>query len=59
MAGVFRRLVEKQSCVAWTPAALAEEASLQRRTRYGYLTLAGIAAAAIALLVVGFYAWKP
>ncbi len=58
VAGVFRRLVEKQSCVAWTPAALAEEASLQRRTRYGYLTLAGVAAA-IALVVVGYYAWKP
>jgi type VI protein secretion system component VasK len=47
--GVFRLLVENQNHVAWTPPALAEEASYQTWTTYGYLAIAAF------VLLVGLY----
>jgi hypothetical protein len=47
--GVFRRLIESQDFVAWTPDALAEERNYQRWTRIGY-TVLGLLTAACAMV---------
>ena len=51
LPGVFRRLIESQDYVSWTPDALAEEAAYLRWTRYGYLGLGLVTAACAALAV--------
>jgi hypothetical protein len=50
IAGVFRRLIESQNYVSWTPEGLAEEADYERWTRRGYFGL-GLLALAVAALV--------
>ncbi|HEX5270581.1 MAG TPA: type VI secretion protein IcmF/TssM N-terminal domain-containing protein, partial [Gemmataceae bacterium] len=54
VVGAFRLLTENQNNVAWTPAALAEEASHRTWTTYGYL---GIAAFAIAVALYVYTEW--
>ena len=49
--GVFRRLVESQDLVSWTPELLAREARYARWARIGLITLGGLVAASAALLV--------
>jgi hypothetical protein len=53
LAGVVRRLLEQQNDVAWTPAALAEDAAYRRYARAGYLVLVAIVVALVATL----WAW--
>jgi hypothetical protein len=50
LAGVVRRLLEHQNDVAWTPAALAEDAAYRRYARAGYVVLVGVVAAVAAIL---------
>jgi IcmF-related N-terminal domain len=47
--GVFRRLIEGQDFVAWTPAALAEERKYRFWTRVGYIAM-GLLTAACAVV---------
>src|SRR5262249_53510892 len=49
VARVFRRLVESQNAVAWTPAALAEDAACRRWIRVLYVAYAAFLAALAAL----------
>jgi hypothetical protein len=49
--GVFQRLMENQSSVAWTPAALEEDARYRRWSAMGYIGIAAVAA------VGGFLLW--
>ena len=50
LPGVFQQLVQSQNCVAWTDAALAEEADYRRWTVYGYAALALFCIAFVVLL---------
>jgi IcmF-related N-terminal domain len=54
VVGAFRLLIENQNHVAWTPAALAEEASHRTWTTYGYL---GIAAVTVAVALYVYAEW--
>ena len=47
--GVFRRLSEYQDFVAWTPGAVKEDATYLAWTRYGYIALAVLTLACLAL----------
>src|SRR5262249_15052220 len=40
IAGVFRRLIENQNYVSWTPQALEEDAAYERYARTGYTSIA-------------------
>jgi hypothetical protein len=51
-AGVFRRLVDEQNFVSWTPEALAEEVEYQRWTKIGY---GAVVACAVLLVVLGYF----
>lgn len=50
-AGVFQRLLQDQSYVAWTDAALAAERQYQRWTHLGYVALAVSSLALVGLVV--------
>ena len=50
---VVNRLIEGQSSVSWTGAALAEDARYRRWTTYGYMAMAAILVAG--LLLAGLY----
>jgi hypothetical protein len=52
-AGVFRRLIDEQNFVSWTPEAMQEEADYQRWTKIGYIT---VGVFAVVLVVLG-YIW--
>jgi hypothetical protein len=52
--GVFQRLLDSQSVVSWSGAALAEDARYRRWTAVGY---AGLAAALAAGGLAGWWAW--
>jgi hypothetical protein len=56
VASVFRYLLENQNYVAWTPAALQEEAEYRRWTTLGYLGLAAITALLALILIAS--AWR-
>lgn len=47
--GVFRRLTEHQSAVAWTPQALNEDADYQRWAQYGYIGMGVLTALVVVL----------
>jgi hypothetical protein len=49
--GVFQRLLEDQSSVAWTSNALRDDARYRRLTVLGYLCLAAVVAAGVLLAV--------
>jgi len=51
--GLFKRLVEEQNCVAWTPRALANDAKCHAQTRLGYTLLWSAAG----LLIVALIGW--
>jgi IcmF-related N-terminal domain len=51
LPGVFRRLIETQDFVAWTPETLAREASDNRKVRIGYCVLGVLTAVSAALVV--------
>lgn len=55
VAGVFRRLPEKQSVVEWSPNARAEDAAYERWARLGYGAL--VAYVAVCLAVVIYVYW--
>jgi hypothetical protein len=50
---VVNRLIEGQSSVSWTGAALAEDARYRRWTTYGYMAMAAVLVAG--LLLAGLY----
>jgi hypothetical protein len=50
-AGLFRRLIEEQNLVSWTPEAVTEEAFYQKWTTLGYI---GVGVLAVVVLGVGF-----
>ena len=52
--GVFRLMLDNQSLVSWTDAALAEEADYRRLTRYCYI---GTILLAVALMALVYYFW--
>jgi hypothetical protein len=54
LPGVFRRLIENQSFVAWTDAGLKEEEDYRRWARYGY---AGLSVAAVLVAGMAFFLW--
>jgi hypothetical protein len=49
--GVFRRLVETQDLVSWTPELLAREAGYRRWARIGYVALGLLTASCVGLIV--------
>ena len=49
LADVFGQMIDGQNLVAWTPAGRASDAALRRRTRAGYLVVAGVTTAAVGL----------
>jgi hypothetical protein len=51
---VFQRLLDSQSVVSWSGAALAEDARYRRWAAVGY---AGLAAALAAGGLAGWWAW--
>jgi hypothetical protein len=51
VAGVFRRLIENQSAVSWTPEAVAEDADYHRWATTGYLIMALLSVAGGLLFV--------
>jgi hypothetical protein len=55
--GVFQRLLENQSSVAWTPEALDEDSRYRRWTTFGYLGLAAVVT--IGALVAVWYSKGP
>jgi hypothetical protein len=56
VAGVFKRLLENQSIVAWTDQALAEDRKCHSRANVGYAFLGGLLLAALATL--GFFLFR-
>jgi hypothetical protein len=53
-AGVFRRLIDEQNFVSWTPEAIKEEADYQRWTKIGYIAVIVVA---IVLVGLGWFLW--
>jgi type VI protein secretion system component VasK len=51
VAGVFRRLIDHQSAISWTPEALAEDADYHRWSTTGYTLMGLLTAAGVGLLV--------
>jgi hypothetical protein len=56
--GVFKRLLDEQSAVAWTEAAFAEDEAYRRRARAGVAGLAGLGALVVLALGYSVYLWK-
>lgn len=55
--GVFRRLIESQDLVSWTPELLLQESRYRRWARQGYIIL-GLAAIIYLGLLAAFYVYK-
>jgi hypothetical protein len=56
--GVFRRLTETQSSVAWTPQALNEDADYNRWTQYGYIGMGAVTALMVVLFSLRLFTSK-
>jgi hypothetical protein len=58
-AGVFRRALEFQNAVAWTPQTVARDRILRRRTLWGYIAIALWSAGLLAMLAGIFIVGRP
>jgi hypothetical protein len=56
IAGVFRRLIENQNFVSWTPEAQEEDVKYESWTKYGYTGI--VVFAGVVVAVLAFALWK-
>ena len=56
--GVFRRLVESQDLVSWTPELLRQEARYGRWASAGFITLALLVVLSLALILIRLFVMK-